>query len=103
MESKSSEKRRQYLDDRHEIVTHRRIVNMIADQYGLNRDKVANTINSFFSKRGLLKHMKMGSIINITGFGILRPNRTRQTIMRRKEDIDRKRNRLKRKRFVTKK
>ena len=89
-------------DNKHKIITHNVVVYHIAEKYNLDPKKVNQTIRSFFSKRGIRKHMAMGSTIIITGFGMLRPNVIRLAIMRRMPTVIRARNRLKKKRQVSK-
>jgi len=94
--------KQQYLDSKFGIVVHNNLVYRIAEKYGLDPVRVNKTIRVLFTHRGILKHLRMGNTINITGFGFLRPTVTRKTIMKRQAQIKRGQRRIKRKIYVRK-
>ena len=84
------------------IITNRRAVKQIATLLGIDTLTVSRTITAFFSYRGLKNEIRKGNTIRLRNFGVLRPSRNRKIIDRRKGEVRRITERIKKNNYNAK-
>lgn len=77
------------------IWTHKKAIEHIAKQKGLNPKRVKQCVNSFFSFHGIDGLMKSGHTINLSILGKFYPNKKRKIIMKRQIVVNKLVKRLK--------
>lgn len=70
---------------------------------GLDPLKVNRTVRVFFGYLGVTGQMKLGNKVNLTGYGQLKPGRSRLALAKRKQKLKKALHRMKMNKYFRKK